>query len=157
MPRVGETVFIAGVRNFSAEPTAIDETLVMGMMVGQGVVTARYERSRDRIMLPSPCFEVSCSALGGMSGGPAFDENGFLVGLVTSSIEGEANGPTFLSLPWPALAEPINPCWPDGLHKGQVSLLEMDRRICAIHRVDALQLSIDELTGNSILTYHHWD
>lgn len=157
MPKVGERLYIAGIRHLSAGPVPIDATLKLSMMVGQGLVTARYERARDRVILPSPCVEVDCPALGGMSGGPAFDENGFLIGLITSSLEGDGNGPTFLSLSWPALIEPITPCWPSGLYKSPISLLDMDRRLCAIDRAEAIQISIDESTGTSVATYHHWD
>jgi len=156
MPRVGEQIVIAGIRDHADSSIEIGTPSKISMMVGCGSVTARYERARDRVLLPSPCFEVDCPAMGGMSGGPAFDEAGFLVGLVASSFEGESPGPTFLSLLWPAFVEQINPSWPDGLSKSPTTLLGMDRRICAIHRPEAIQVSRDEL-GRTTATYHFWD
>jgi S1-C subfamily serine protease len=155
MPRVGERLAIAGIRHHATASVNIEADLDLSMMVAQGAVTARYERARDRVLLPSPCFEVDCPALGGMSGGPAFDEDGFLVGLVSSSLEGHPGGPTYLSLPWPALPERIHPCWPEGLYRKETSLLEIDRRLCGIHRPEAIQMTHDE-SGRPIATYHHW-
>src|SRR5450432_1387180 len=124
------------------------------MMVARGKVTARYEHGRDRVLLPAPCFEVDCPAIGGMSGGAAFDEGGFAIGAVTSSIEG---GPTYLSLIWPAMIETIHPMWPSGLYIKPTSLLEMDRRICGIHRPEAIKIFQDPSTGRTIARLHHWE
>jgi S1-C subfamily serine protease len=156
MPRVGEKIVIVGVRHHADSPVDIAAEMKLSMMAASGEVTARYEQRRDSVLLPHPCFEVNCAATGGMSGGPAFDEKGFLVGLVTSSIDGELAGPTFLSLPWPAFSETINPIWPAGFYKGATSLLKMDRRICGIHRPEAIEIHEDR-SGQPIATYHHWD
>jgi hypothetical protein len=91
-----------------------------------------------------------------MSGGPAFDDNGFLIGLVSSSFEGETSGPSYVSLLWPALAEPISPGWPSGFYGGATTLLQMDRRICGIQRPEALQVT-DDGSGRAVVTYHPWE
>jgi hypothetical protein len=153
-PRIGERIAIAGIRHQAFEPVAIHRTLELSVMAAQGVIVSRHENGRDRVMLPFPCLEVDCEALGGMSGGPAFDQDGFLIGLITSSFEGQV-GPTFVSLLWPALATRIKPCWPDNLYKEPVSLLEMDRRLCSIHQPEALQVS-PSLDGDR-LTYTRWE
>jgi S1-C subfamily serine protease len=106
MPRVGEKITIVGIRHHADSPVDITAETKLSMMAASGEVTARYEQRRDSVLLPHPCFEVNCAATGGMSGGPAFDENGFLVGLVTSSIESDLTGPTFVSLPWPHSQKP---------------------------------------------------
>jgi hypothetical protein len=159
MPRVGERLVIAGIRHHADEPTPINTTaeLAISMMVAPGTVTARYEHGRDRVLLPGPCFEMDCPAIGGMSGGPAFDEEGFLIGMVTSSIEGDLAGPTFVSLLWPCFGEEINPSWPQGLYQGPTSLLQMDRRLCGLQRPEAIEISVDTSTGQRICNYHHWD
>jgi len=157
MPRIGEKIVIVGLRHHADAPIDITAEMKLSMMAASGEVTARYEQRRDSVLLPHPCFEVNCAAMGGMSGGPAFDENGFLIGLVTSSMEGDLAGPTFLSLPWPAFAETINPIWPAGFYKEPTTLLKMDRRICGIHRPDAIELQEDRSSGKTIATYHHWD
>ena len=157
MPRIGEQIIIAGVKHHASLPEPIVDEIKMSMMTATGKVTARYEQRRDSVLLPHPCFEIDCAAAGGMSGGPAFDEKGFLLGLITSSIESETGGPTFLSLPWPSFAETINPLWPNGFYKQPTSLMKIDRRVCGIHRPDALEIEIDKSTGSQILTYRHWD
>lgn len=75
-----------------------------------------------------------------MSGGPAFDERGFLIGLLSSSNENEQGDITFVSLLWPSLTVRVTPPWPPGLYQAPVSLLEMDRRLCGIERPDALEI-----------------
>ena len=50
--------------------------------------------------MPSPCVEVDMETLGGMSGGPVFNEEGHLVGVVSSSFDG---GPSYITLIWDAL------------------------------------------------------
>lgn len=143
LPKIGEQVFLVGQRHEAGEPTTPLASINMKMMVAAGIVTARYEQGRDRVMLPGPALEVDCPALGGMSGGPAFDESGFLVGLLSSSL---ADGPAFLSLLWPALTTKVTPPWPPGVYKDPTSLLELDRKLCGIDRPDAIVVERDEIT-----------
>lgn len=157
MPHIGEKVVIVGVKHHADSPTPITDEVNMSVMSAVGEVTARYERRRDSVLLPHPCFEVSCAASGGMSGGPAFDKDGFLLGLITSSVESDTGGPTFLSLPWPAFGETINPIWPSGFYKKPTTLLDIDRRVCGIHRVDALEIQMDASSRQKAITYRHWD
>jgi hypothetical protein len=156
LPKVGERIFIAGVRHeFETEGELPD--LNMRMMVAVGTVTVRYEQGRDRVMYPWPILEVDCHALHGMSGGPAFDERGFLIGLLSASTDAEPPGPAFVSLLWPALTTRVTPPWPPGLYPVAVSLLEMDRKLCGIERPDALEVVRDESDGSWEVTYRPWD
>lgn len=159
LPRVGERIFMAGLRH-EAEAEGGLATLNIGVMVAAGTVTARYEQGRDRALLPWPTLEVDCPASSGMSGGPAFDERGFLIGLLSTSLEGEKRvpiPPAFVSLLWPSLATKVTPPWPPGLYRSSVSLLEMDRRLCGIERPDALEVVGDKSTGNYTLRYRPWN
>ena len=65
-------------------------------------------------MLPSPCIEVNMETLGGMSGGPVFNEEGRLIGILSSSFDG---GPSYVTLIWDALRLSItnlpDEIWPD--------------------------------------------
>ena len=45
-------------------------------------------------------FKVAMDTIGGMSGGPVVNDEGWLVGIVSSSFEG---GPTYVTLMWDAL------------------------------------------------------
>lgn len=134
LPRVGERVMFAGFRSETEDFTSCD-SMLLSVKVAHGIVTAQHINGRDRTMLPGPVFEVESEALGGMSGGPAFDEAGFMIGLLSTSF---GQGPAYFSLLWPALTEPISPIWPPGLHKTPVSLLDMDRRICGIQKPEAI-------------------
>ena len=156
MPRIGENTTVVGMRHLDDASIDIGSEINLSMKAAVGRVTARYEQKRDRALLSHPCFEVDCAAIGGMSGGPAFDNDGFLLGVIATSLEGDAPGPTFLTMPWPAFAETINPIWPSGFYKGPTSLLQIDPRVCGIHRRDAIEVHKDE-SGQFIATYHHWD
>ena len=150
LPRVGERIFIAGVRH---EVEAGSEVADLGvrMMVAAGVILDRYELRRDQ-MLPWPTLAV----LSGMSGGPAFDERGFLIGLLSSSSDGEQVA--YVSLLWPSLTTKVTPPWPPGLYQMPMSLLEMDRRLCGIERPDALEIVRDGSSdGSNKVIYRPWD
>lgn len=78
------------------------------VLVATGTVSAHYPNGRDRSMLPGPCLEIGVNARGGMSGGPAFDDEGQLVGILSSSLEHpDGLGPSYVSLLQPALDHPI--------------------------------------------------
>lgn len=53
-----------------------------------GMVKTVHNKSRDRVMLPCPCFEIGASFGPGMSGGPVFDRKGRICGIVSTGIEG---------------------------------------------------------------------
>jgi hypothetical protein len=156
LPKLGERIFIAGVRHEFEIGRELSD-INMRMMVAVGTVTERYEIGRDRVMYPWPVLEVDCHALHGMSGGPAFDERGFLIGLLSASTDAEPPGPAFVSLLWPALATRVTPPWPPGLYPAAVSLLEIDRKLCGIERPDALGVERDESNGSCKVAYLPWD
>jgi hypothetical protein len=64
--------------------------------------------------MPSPCIEVAMDTMGGMSGGPVVNDEGWLVGIVSSSFEG---GPTYVTLMWDAMRLSVNGApqnvWPE--------------------------------------------
>lgn len=150
LPRVGERIMVAGFKamrpHFGGAERAVG--FEGQVRVGVGNVTAVYPTGRDRCVLPWPVFEVACETVGGMSGGPAFDENGMLIGLLCSSFESDDGlGPSYVSLLWPALGRKVAPGWPNGLYSCPQSLLEMDRRLCFIERPEAIKVEIDQQTG----------
>ena len=93
--------------------------------VGVGEVTALYLEGRDSVMNPHPCIEVKCLTLGGMSGGPAFDKDGHLVGILTSSFEHEL-GPSYCSLWWPMANHAIGSTWLTGSVTLPTNLLQLN-------------------------------
>jgi len=68
-------------------------------LVTSGQVTNCFPHGRGERMA-SPCIEVAMEALGGMSGGPVFNEEGRLVGILSSSFD---DGPSYVTLVWDAL------------------------------------------------------
>jgi hypothetical protein len=71
-----------------------------------GTIAAIHKLSRDRAMLPYPCFEANAATKGGMSGGPVFSSAGHVIGVIGSSFElGESDGPvvSYVSAIWPAV------------------------------------------------------
>ncbi|MGO9238770.1 MAG: hypothetical protein ACLP4V_33465, partial [Methylocella sp.] len=93
-----------------------------------------------------------------MSGGPAFDKNGKLIGILTSSFEAEDDlGPSYVSLLWPALVVTIVPAWLQQFVGGPKSLLEMDRQLCGIDRPDAIVTRADPSTGQIRLEVTLWE
>jgi len=105
-PQVGERVIVAGALGSRG---AIGDSHRFELRVGVGTVGEVFIGGRDRSM-PQPCVEVRCLTVGGMSGGPAFDERGNLLGILTSSLSSReyTDGPSYVSLWWPVLCYDIN-------------------------------------------------
>lgn len=95
LPLPGQRLWAVGFRHGAIESSVAPVT----PLVSSGLVTACYPHGRGERMR-SPCIEVSMEALGGMSGGPVFNEDGRLVGIVSSSFDG---GPTYVTLVWDSL------------------------------------------------------
>jgi hypothetical protein len=157
LPQIGERLTLTGFRANSIEGVR-DRTFIArgSVLVCVGEVTAQHPHGRDRAMLPWPALQVDCPAWGGMSGGPVFDENGYVVGLVCSSFSDHtgAASPTYVSLLWPAMPHPYEGGWPSRIFQGTRTLLEVDRRICSIQRPEAITVT-DQ--GDSVtVRYEHW-
>jgi hypothetical protein len=120
--------------------------------VSVGTIVAQYPCGRDTTMLPWPALEVASWTSGAMSGGPTFDQQGLLVGIVCSClVTDDKAGPSYVSLLWPALTTAIDAEWPNGIHRPGRSLLELDR-LCWIDRRDALRRVSDRT-----FEYALWD
>jgi S1-C subfamily serine protease len=159
-PSIGEKVMSVGFRSAHTtyEMHAPGFNYSGLVKIGVGEVTARYPTRRDAHLLPWPTIEIACSTSGGMSGGPAFDSKGFLIGILSSSFDtDDEKGPSYVSLLWPALTTKIRVGWPGGLIKTPVSLLDLDRRVCAIDRPEAVALNVDPLTGLTQTAYTPWE
>lgn len=69
-----------------------------------GHIMQVHALKRDSVMLPYPCYETSAHIEGGMSGGPVFDSNGQVCGVVSSSFELAGNNQiavSYISSIWP--------------------------------------------------------
>jgi S1-C subfamily serine protease len=117
-PQLGERLWATGYRQ-----TERSECATLSMFNTSGCVTGVHLEGRGSRLL-GPCIEVAMETYGGMSGGPVFNEDGRLIGIVSSGIASDdARGPTFVSLIWPALVAEVDAGWPSQLwEKGVASL-----------------------------------
>jgi hypothetical protein len=143
IPRVGERLVIMGFRSEASHHSsegAGSLTTTGNVWVSQGQVSEVYPHGRDRVILPGPSVQVECPSLGGMSGGPAYNDDGRLVGVLSSSYDfGGGEGASYVSLHWTALAAQFQTYWLAGITTGISSLLEMVE-LCDIERRDAIQI-----------------
>ena len=87
-----------------------------------GQVTQVFPNGRDRYMLPGPSIEVTCTTFSGMSGGPVFNSQGFLIGLLSSSFE---ESPSYVSLLEPALTTVYAGGWPQSWYQHHYKLVDV--------------------------------
>jgi Trypsin-like peptidase domain len=126
IPKLGEKLFCTGMREDRNLSTPKSINVVVCVAVG--CVTDIFLNGRDAVMLPNPCIEVAMPSIGGMSGGPVFDERGFVVGILSSSFDG-ATGPSYVSLIHPMLTQEISTCWPPGIIEPPYNLVEYGKII----------------------------
>lgn len=107
-PAVGERVHAFGYPRTRVDSSVETLTIVVDGHTSGGDVTEIHHVRRDRSMLNFPCFEVNARVDGGMSGGPVFNADGHLCGIVCSSFEvGDASPIAYMSTLWPVLGMPI--------------------------------------------------
>lgn len=147
LPRVGETLTVAGFKSdrLAFIATGTEQTYSGQIWLCSGEVKARYYEpsGRDSFLLPFPVLEFDCPSYGGMSGGPVFDSKGFLVGILASSFE---DGPSYVSLLYPALGCRFEGGWPAGAFQGKMSLLEISGKTCIIDRPEVLTVHQDKMS-----------
>jgi hypothetical protein len=158
LPKIGEELAICG---FRADEKSFlrgkKSRLTANVIVTKGKVTARYPNGRDSVMLPWPCLEVSCPSWGGMSGGPAFDSAGRLVGILSSSFEAiESPEPSYVSLVWPALTPTLQEGWPRNLIAKPTNLIDYPANLCDIDKRTAVFKILDK-EGNVSFGYQPWE
>jgi hypothetical protein len=138
-PRVGERLlclgFVAAQESF--ERQADGTRAFSGQLIAAaGSVTEVHPLGRDSRLLPFPALEVDFPAWGGMSGGPVFDERGYLVGILSRSWETEDEpSPSYVALAWAALASIFRQDWPLPAAR---NLALLDVATCSIQRPEAI-------------------
>lgn len=128
LPKIGERLWAFGYRHQVIDDKAASVT----PLVSSGLVTAAYPQGRGERM-PSPCLQVEMDTVGGMSGGPVVNADGYLIGIVSSSFEG---GPSFVTLIWDALRYDI---------KGTTPLLSQREEVNLLY---AKNLGLSKIKGN---------
>jgi S1-C subfamily serine protease len=124
LPDLGEHLTMVGFRAASASVNDGAKRTLGEVKVAAGIVRAQYPDGRDRVMINFPAVEVDFAAEGGMSGGPVFDSNGYLVGILASSMD---DPPAVVSLLKPALDIPLpGGGWPEQLLQPGQCLRDLD-------------------------------
>jgi hypothetical protein len=99
-----------------------------------GEVMEIHEKKRDNAMLPFPCFRTNARFDHGMSGGPIFNEDGELCGLICSGFPFEEEHVSYGASLWPAMATGLDLPY-EGFPSGaKYPFIELARRdIIAVH------------------------
>jgi hypothetical protein len=162
LPQMGELVMIAGWRA-SRERVEADSAMAFpvvadhikygaGLRMAVGEVTQHHLNGRLP-GLTNPVIEVACSTPGGLSGGPAFDKDGRVFGILSYSVDDpDGRGPSQISLIWPALAQPIRPAFLERSLPERFRLLDLDDSLCGIDGRDRLSF-IDNGDGQLRLVW----
>ena len=115
--------------------------------ISTGIVTEVFPEKRDTCQLPFPSYEIQGHFIGGMSGGPVFNESGELCGLVCSglsdaSVEYSDESPVAWGVVlWPIVGIRINHSIPGVISPPPYTLIELARAglidICGWQYVEA--------------------
>jgi hypothetical protein len=158
-PAIGDEILLCGFRAAEAEFAVLADGIEARgeVRISKGKISNTFPIGRDRGIMPWPALEVACPARGGMSGGPAFDSQGRLIGLVCSSIDlPDEDGISYVSMLWQALGTRFECSWPAGLMPSPTSLIEMDRRICIIDKPEAVVLRLVNGGPEYKIVYTPW-
>lgn len=121
-PNVGDWVYAVGFPELSADPVSNDDLhrfVSEGMHGAFARIIALHPQGRD-LANPSPVVEVEANWPSGMSGGPVFNMQGDVIGIVSRALDAEKGKPFgsgyFAMLPWLrplrrllTTLDPINP------------------------------------------------
>ncbi len=135
VPDPGERVTVFGFR--SEMPEYVRQkglhTFEGNVLMSSGQVTQSFPNGRDRVMLPWPVFEVSCASWGGMSGGPVFDGEGRLLGVLASSFtSADGQGPSYVSMLGPTLTTEFEGGWPESIYGTRSTLRSLGEGFCKL-------------------------
>src|ERR1035441_3275971 len=123
-PVKGENVAAFG---YASTSTATEEgqqiKFPLNPSTSVGVVTEVYPESRDSALLSFPSFEMKTHFIGGMSGGPIFNEKGELCGLICSGYD---DAPVAYGVVlWPMTGIRIEHTIPEVVSEGPYTILEL--------------------------------
>lgn len=109
-PKIGEKIFAFGYSRPDANNNTNGMTLTVDGRTAIGDVIEVHHLQRDQ-RLNFPCFQTNARFDGGMSGGPVFNESGYLCGLVCSNlppIESNEDHVSYVTSIWPLMGLKID-------------------------------------------------
>jgi hypothetical protein len=120
VPKIGENVL--GVGYYKMEGSEIKPHILEKFIVGlslnsahsKGKVIELFLDGRDSGMLKFPCFRTDARFDPGMSGGPVFNEAGFVCGVICSSTTQVEDDPSYISY--------VSSIWPSMVYKSRLPL-----------------------------------
>ncbi|WP_175633764.1 S1 family peptidase [Pedobacter ghigonis] len=118
IPKIGERLWAAGYREIEN-----DGVPTLSFFYTSGIVTEQYLEGRGTF-INGPCVEVAMETLGGMSGGPVFNNRGRVIGIISSSLDGP-KGPTYVSMIWTTLMSTVMAPWPENLWPANVAGMQV--------------------------------
>lgn len=127
IPKIGERLWSVGYHQVENESCPM-----IAMHISSGLVLNQYPDGRGS-HIPGPCVEVAMKTIGGMSGGPVFNSEGHVVGIVSSCLEGLKDnlGPTFVSLIWTSFVSEVHTPWPAEYWPDKIAGLQIGKEIKA--------------------------
>lgn len=119
-PLLGKGIFAYGFTDIEGHDPGPTIDFGNGMkrvlVYSTGIVKEIHDEYRDTGRLSFPCFQTDARFDGGMSGGPVFNENKEVIGLVCSSLPATAEFEehiSYASILWPSMLIPISVPFPN--------------------------------------------
>jgi V8-like Glu-specific endopeptidase len=114
-PKVGTRVSGFGYHSSAISHTQLEDRIEVEWKDSPtttiGEVIEIHERRRDESMLNFPCFRINAKTVGGMSGGPIFNEQGQLCGIICSGLtegDGDTEHISYVASLWPSMGTEID-------------------------------------------------
>lgn len=112
-PKVGTRISAFGFATPELTPSSTDEPSLVNLhpVTATGLVQEIHHDRRDAVRLPFPCFCTNARFDGGMSGGPVFNEDGCVCGVVCSSfpaLNADESHVSYVSTLWPIIGTMID-------------------------------------------------
>lgn len=87
-PKVNDIVFTYAYPNTTTEVKEDHQAINFYPRYYEGKIVEYFEKGRDRVLLPSPCFQTSITIHGGASGGPVINIDGSVCGINSTGFSG---------------------------------------------------------------------
>jgi V8-like Glu-specific endopeptidase len=110
-PKINSTISCFGYKDTFAEAEHNDVKWKLDPTTSTGKVIEIHKTKRDNFSINFPCIHTNARFDPGMSGGPVFNDQGLLCGVISANLppseEGEEHA-SYAALIWPSMSTPIN-------------------------------------------------